>query len=70
MNTLNRFHAPFLPSLVTSLFRFEQGAATRLIPDLSVHYIVHSFLSRLRKPFRYSQISFEFKRADGYTVMT
>ena len=28
MNTLNRFHAPFLPSLVTSRFRFEQGAAT------------------------------------------
>ena len=28
MNTLNRFHAPFLPSLVTSLFRFEQGAGT------------------------------------------
>ena len=33
MNTVNRFRAPFLPSLVTSLFRFEQGAATRLIPD-------------------------------------
>ena len=28
MNTVNRFRAPFLPSLVTSLFRFEQGAVT------------------------------------------
>ena len=70
MNTVNRFRAPFLPSLVTSLFRFEQGAATRLIPDRSVYYIVHSLLSRLRKPFRYSQISSKFKQANGYTVLT
>ena len=70
MNTVNRFRAPFLPSLVTSLFRFEQGAATRLIPDRSVYYIVHSLLSRLRKPLRYSQISSKLKQANGYTVMT
>ena len=70
MNTVNRFRAPFLPSLVTSLFRFEQGAATRLIPDRLVYYIVHSLLSRLRKPLRYSQISPKFKQANGYTVMT
>ena len=70
MNTVNRFRAPFLPSLVTSRFRFEQGAATRLIPDRSVYYIVHSLLSRLRKPFRYSQISSKFKQANSYTVMT
>ena len=70
MNTVNRFRAPFLPSLVTNIFRFEQGAATRLIPDRSVYYIVHSLLSRLRKPFRYSQISSKFKQANGYTVMT
>ena len=70
MNTINRFRAPFLPSLVTSLFRFEQGVATRLIPDRSVYYIVHSLLSRLRKPLRYSQISSKFKQANGYTVLT
>ena len=70
MNTVNRFRAPFLPSLVTSLFRFEQGAATRSIPDRSVYYIVHSLLRRLRKPLRYSQISSKFKQANGYTVLT
>ena len=37
---------------------------------LSVYYIVHSLLSRLRKPFRYSQISSKFKQANGYTVLT
>ena len=67
---VNRFRAPFLPSLVTSLFRLEQGAATRLILDRSVYYIVHSLLRRLRKPLRYSQISSKFKQANGYTVMT
>ena len=37
---------------------------------LSVYHIVHSLLSRLRKPFRYSQISSKFKQANSYTVMT
>ena len=64
MNTVNRFRAPFLPSLVTSIFRFEQGAAS-----ISLSYRAFS-LSRLRKPFRYLQISSKFKQANGYTVLT
>ena len=31
LNTFTRFHPPFSPPVVTSLFRFEQSAATRLI---------------------------------------
>ena len=46
MNTVNRFRAPFLPSLVTSLFRFEQGAAT-----ISLSYRAFS-LEQAEKAFK------------------
>ena len=38
LNTFTRFHPPFSPPLVTSLFRFEQSAATRLFTGLPVCY--------------------------------
>ena len=51
MNTLNRFHAPFLPSLMTSLFRFEQGAATRFSRPISLLYRAFS-LEQAEKAFK------------------
>ena len=48
MNTVNRFRAPFLPSLVTSLFRFEQGAAN----SRPISLLYHAFsLEQAEKTF-------------------
>ena len=70
MCSVNFWHKPDSNLLFKGALVTWPLSASGLFTDLSVYYIVHSLLSRLRKPFRYSQISSKFKQANSYTVMT
>ena len=70
MCSVNFWHQPDSNLLFKGALVTWPLSASGLFTDRSVYYIVHSLLSRLRKPFRYSQISSKFKQANSYTVMT
>ena len=70
MCSVNFWHQPDSNLLFKGALVTWPLSASGLFTDLSVYYIMHSLLSRLRKPFWYSQISSKFKHANGYTVMT